>query len=380
MNNEINFELAEKNYKKDLLENINFFRNIAAEIDENPSNILNYSNHEAVSRLCFDRSSTCYTRTKILEAFSYGDAGVLLACPGPSLSGLMLRELGNEAQKEYFFNYVEKNKCTTFLALTEPNKGSDAGHLESYLYKNSEKNYLLSGEKWLVGHGADAPIGVLVARTSKGPLGITAILLTPEMLAKDKVYRHHLETIGLRGARLSRLFFEKLMIDKNCFLGLHLNPMQRGMMAVMKTFNRMRPGVAAFAIGQAQAIIDYVITYRNKLSRFEKIKLRDLNNKISIARLILYDACRKVDKYPYENVFASIVKIKATQIAEENIFNALDFFGKNAIFEHPLLLKWYRDVFGFEYMEGTSHMQLQNIFYGFKNNKLEIKNKVLNGL
>lgn len=362
MDKHINFKLALKNYNSSLLEKINFLRSIALDIDDDPEFMMGYANNDVIKNLCQDRDSTCYTRTKLLEAFSYGDAGVLLACPGPSLSGLMLRELGNQVQQEYFFNFIEKNKATSFLAVTEPNKGSDAGQMQTYLKKPTEETYILNGEKWLVGHGADAPIGVLIARIAKGPLGIIAILLTPELLSRQEVYRHHLETVGLRGARLSRLIFNNLIINKRYLLGMHLSPMQRGMMAVMKTFNRMRPGVAAFAIGHAQAVIDYIFTYRTQLLRNEKIILQTLNNEISIARTILYDICKKVDANPNENAFASIAKVKATKIAEKCSFHAIKMFGKDAILNHPLLIKWYRDAFGYEYMEGTSHMQFKNIY------------------
>ena len=84
----------------------------------------------------------------------------------------MLRELGNDTQKQFYFNYVENNKSATFLPVTEPNKGSDTGQIQTRLKKINENIYEIYGQKWLVGHGADAPIGVLIARTSLGrPVG-----------------------------------------------------------------------------------------------------------------------------------------------------------------------------------------------------------------
>lgn len=365
----IDYELATKHYPDNLLNTMQYFRDIALEIDKNPAKIKKHLSCPGIQNLCFDRDSDCLSRTKLLEALSYGDAGVLLACPGPSLSGLMLRELGNDIQKEYFFNYVEKNNATTFLAVTEPGKGSDAGQMQTQLKKIDENHYEIYGEKWLVGHGADAEIGTLVARTSTGPLGITAVLLTPDILKSvgPTLYKEHLDVVGLRGARLSRFVFNGLKIPRANILGHHLSPIKRGMMAVMKTFNRMRPGVAAFALGHAQATIDYV--KRNlSLTADNVSQIELLDAEILATRLMLYQAAIRVDQDSEESAYASVAKVKATAVAEKVVNFAMKQFGAKYL-EHPLLMKWQRDVYGYEYMEGTSHIQLKHVCQGYMNHK-----------
>jgi len=371
---DINPTLALKHYPKDLLEPIQIFREIALEIDKAPEAIAKYIQHKSIQSLCFDRDSTCLSRTKLLEALSYGDSGVLLGCPGPSLSGLMLRELGSNEQKAYFFNFVETNYCATFLAVTEPDKGSDAGQMQTQIKKLDEDNYEIYGQKWLVGHGADAPIGVLVARTSSGPLGITAVLLTPEVMdsAGETLHREHLDVIGLHGARLSRFVFNGLKIHRKNILGYHLNPIKRGMMAVMKTFNRMRPGVASFALGHSQAVVDYART-NLVLTSEQKNHLDSLNAEIMATRLLLYKAAKRVDQNAVESAYASVAKAKSTLIAEKATHAVIDLFGVNYLL-HPLLMKWQRDTYGFEYMEGTSHIQLKHVYQGFINHKFDHEN------
>ncbi|NNM59324.1 MAG: hypothetical protein HKM04_05865 [Legionellales bacterium] len=243
--------------------------------------------------------------------------------------------------------------------------------MQTLITKGDDRHYFIHGEKWLVGHGADAPIGVLVARTSTGPLGITAILLTPENLTNNSIdlYRHHLNTSGLKGARLSRLVFNNLRIKEENILGYHLSPIKRGMMAVMKTFNRMRPGVAAFAVGHAQAVLDYTATHL-KLSMEQKNQLQKINTEVMSARLMLYQAATMVDKDPIENAYASVAKVKATYIAEKAMEFSMETFGPEYLL-HPLLTKWQHDVYGYEYMEGTTHIQLKNIYQGYVNNKFQ---------
>ncbi|OGO92646.1 MAG: hypothetical protein A3F10_00345 [Coxiella sp. RIFCSPHIGHO2_12_FULL_42_15] len=358
--------LIQQHYSLDFFESIQYFRKIALEIDRNPASITNHLNFLRIKQLCHDRNSTCLERVQRIEALSYGDSGVVLACPGPSLSGLLLRELGSEEQKERFFQFIESHAVTTFLAVSEPNKGSDAGQMETTLKSQGAHTYVLQGEKWLVGHGADAPIGVVVARRSTGPLGIIAILITPEEMSASTVHleRTHLKMFGLCGARLSHLKFNDFSIPKENILGAHLKSTERGMMAVMKTFNRMRPVVAALALGQAQAIIDYLQTnfYFNK-TKFKFLQI--LNSEILSTRRFLYHAAKCIDQDPMNSFPASAAKSKSTALVEKILSVALDFVDVEWV-EHPFLLKWHRDVYGYEYMEGTSHIQLKQVYQSYR--------------
>ena len=285
----------------------------------------------------------------------------------------MLRELGNDEQKDRFFDYIELNKALSFLAVSEPGKGSDAANMETQLIKQIDGNYLLNGEKWLVGHGADANIGVVIARTTKGPLGITAVLLTPELLEKydntNCLERYHLDVLGLHGARVSYLKFNNMPIPKENRLGQHLKPMQSGMMAVMKTFNQMRPSVGAFALGSAQAIIDYLLTHYNKATNHQQIVLAKLNAEIKSARNLLHGAAKSIDQDSTISSYASVAKAKATAVVEKAMATAIEFLGTSLWFDHPLLAKWQRDIYGYEYMEGTTNIQHKNIYQGFVNGR-----------
>jgi len=367
MRTHMNLTTALARYGKDLMEDVELFRRIAFAIDKEPRSIIDYYNNPAISRLLGDRNSLCIERTQKLEALAYGDAGVMLACPGPSLSGLILREIGTPEQNDLFFNYIISHKAHTFLAVTEPNKGSDAGRMQAVLTQDAENpnRVWLNGEKWLVGNGAIASIGIVIARTSPGPLGIAAVMITPDELSQPGLYRTTLPLLGLRGAQLSYLAFNNFPVKKANILGRHLSPMNRGMMALIKTFNRMRPCVGALALGTAQAILDYIDLNCPRLTKSYAYHYARLATLIHVTRQLLHKAAIAVDKNPFESSLISLAKMKATQTAETLATEAFGFFGAGAFFEHPWLTKWYRDVFGFEYMEGTTNMQKKNIAQGY---------------
>jgi alkylation response protein AidB-like acyl-CoA dehydrogenase len=344
-----------------------FFRKIALEIENNPESIMQYKSHPAIQELVMDQTSTCLERVQRLEALCYGDAGVMLACPGPSLSGLIIREIGDEEQKQYFFDFVQSTSARTLFALTEPDFGSEAGHIQSRIKPKTVDTFELSCKKCLFGNGAAASIGVVLVKASEGPLGMRAILLTPDHLNEvNKITRKKLNCFALIGAQLSYLECENLEIDSKNILGMHLNPLRSGMMAIITTFNQMRPGVAAIALGHAQAVWDYLYSHANNRKRLQQIEMDGLLSQLKSIRQYLHQTANQVDKSPRVQVYSSMAKQMATLIAEKISQTAIKYFGLSLFIDHPILAKWIRDVYAYEYMEGTTYVQLQNIFNHYK--------------
>ena len=365
---EIRYGLEQAEYAK-------FFRYLALEVDVNPDTILDYCNHPVIRFLLNDVKSTTYERTCYLEALSYGDPGVMLSCPGPSLSGLMIRELGTDTQIESFYNFLQKNSARTFFALTEPTTGSDANNLQCKLspIKDRPGQYYLNGEKCLFGNGAVGKIGIVLARTHSGPLGIRAVLITPEMLDpnKDWIVRENLPMTGLRGAQIAYMRFNNCPVNADNLLGEHSRPMQRGMMAVIKTFNRLRTGVGALAIGQAQAVLDFTYEIKTSWNSAESKNYCNLYYQIDGVRHLLRDSAKTIDQNPFDSYSVSLSKVQATKIAEQVITSCISMLDPTVMLENQWIAKCYRDCFAWEYMEGTKNMQFFNIFQRYKNSFYE---------
>lgn len=348
-----------------------FFRRIALEVDESPDAILGYRYSAIMKQNMTMTYRNPVERVRFYEAAGYGDASVCLSCPGPSLSGMMLKELGTQEQSDQFHRYVTQHHARTFLAVTEPGCGSNLSNLKSRIQKNSA-GYSLNSEKWLVGQGATGSVGVLIAKLSEHPLGLCAILISPQVLASQKnqpdsyIERTTLPMVGLRGARLGRLKFKNIAIADDAVLGGQLSVIERGMMALIKTFNCMRPCIGALAIGTAQALIDYSYYVKTKFSAAEKRALLSLTLHVSIARQFIYFAAQQYLQDPYETEHSSLAKIKATQLVESVANTVRSILGREALIEHPLIAKWHRDSYGFEYMEGTQAMQKINVYSAYQ--------------
>lgn len=339
------------------------FREIAFEIDADPNAIMNYKNLPAIDFILSDRSSTTLDRTKYLEAFSYGDPGVVLACPGPSLSGLMLRELGLPAQIDSFYTTLKEKRMRTFFALTEPNKGSDANHIETRLIKKNkaDSHYFLNGVKSFFGNGAVADMGIVLAKVTDGPLGIRAAWITPEIIESCLIEKETLPMFSLRGAQIALMKFNDTKIPESQILGNHLSACQNGLLGITKVFNKLRTGVGALAVGQAQATYDMTFNINRKKIPTLKSTFSDLNLLLSSSRQMLHEAAIKVDINSLDGQPVSLAKANATKTAEIVIEQCIDLCGLDDLLENPWLLKAYRDVFCWEYMEGSTDIQKKHI-------------------
>ncbi|MFC8453504.1 acyl-CoA dehydrogenase family protein [Kitasatospora sp. NPDC057223] len=306
-----------------------------------------------VGRFAFSAGSSLETLVWMLE-LAHGDAGMVLAAPGPNLAGLLVDQLGDEQQQEYFYRAVADRGAWTFFAVTEPDRGSDAGAMESKLERAAPERgdpelHLLHGTKKYIGNGARGALGVVFARTGSGPLSIRAALVdaaAPGFAAQE------LDMVGLRGAALGEIRFTGVPVPQERLLARHLPPTRRGLWGAVRVFNTVRPQVAALAVGTGLAFVDLVRAGRPHAPGLEAVAGR-----LEACRQLVYQAGAALDLDRDDGRLSSAAKIAAVAAAREAGRWAVRSLGPAALAEQPLLEKWTRDMGAFEFMEGTSDIQ-----------------------
>ncbi|RQS70482.1 acyl-CoA dehydrogenase [Burkholderia sp. Bp8963] len=354
--NDISHTSWKRLYPAELYELADWLRHLGPAIDRDPQAMLSHLDHPLIRLLCDRRPITAAQRVRMFEALSYGDPGALLSAPGTGLPGVIVRELGSPAQQDIFFDHVELGRSRTFLAVTEPGKGSDAGAMTASLDHDGR----LHGEKWLVGHAATGSVGVLMVRTGPGPLSLGAVLLTPDDLHEGPTLRREsLRTVGLRGAVLGYMAFDGHQLNAQALLGTHLHPLQRGMMALIRTFSRFRPTVAALALGHAQAMVDFArkhVAPRGVAGS----QLDFWCAQLAATRRLVHLAADEVDRDSDAAWHVPLCKVTATQLCERIADQVPALLGTAALLDHPWLEKAVRDARAFEFMEGTANVHLDN--------------------
>lgn len=296
---------------------------------------------------------SCLDEAVCVVELAAGDAGVLLAGPGPGLSGVLVDNLADQAQRERFYRAVADGTTWTFFAVTEPGRGSDAGAMDTELRRDGVDVYRLHGAKRYIGNGARGRLGVVFGRTGPGPLSIRAALLE---VPAEGFAAIALDMVGLRGAGISELRFDGVAVPEQSLLGGRLPVTRRGLWGAMRVFHQMRAQVAALAIGTGIALVDLVAAERPGAPRLDEFA-----DRLRSGRHLVYAAAAALDVDPDDGHRASAAKASATALGREISRWAIGALDPAALVEQPLLEKWARDVMAFEFMEGTTNIQRRHL-------------------
>ncbi|MCB7135524.1 acyl-CoA dehydrogenase family protein [Cellulosimicrobium marinum] len=305
---------------------------------------------------------TCVERVVVAETLARGDASVVVGAPGPSMSGIVVDDLADDEQRDRFYRRVAQPRTWTFFGLTEPARGSDAAALETQVATSDDGGSVLRGHKRYVGNVARASLGVVFARHRPGPLGVGVHLVTTDRPGFDA---RPLVTTGMRAVQLGEVVLDDVALHPDDMLGRHLSPSRRGLIGAVRTFNRLRPVVAALGVGVTQAALDYVRAERRTLRADERERLETYAERLHAVRALVLRAAAEADVDPADGTLPAAAKTAALDLAEEVTHAAPTFLGPGSRWEHPYLDKLVRDVPGLEMMEGTRTVQRLTLAQGW---------------
>lgn len=297
-----------------------------------------------------------HLRLALIEYLSRFDASCLMALPGPSLCTGVFLTLGTEAQIEKFF--VRFSSPTVpqwaFLAVTEPEVGSDATGSQARLSRCAKCQYL-NATKTLIGSVQRASAGLVLARVeSTQGLCLVIVELNGH---RENITVEALASLGLAGAGLCRVVIRELPIADDQLIGAERKSLRDGLPALLRVFDRHRPMVGAMALGTARGLI-------SALERAGVSPHTLTNFKLEHAALCrrMHDLALRYEGSQLRGDEASLFKMHATRLAERVARSIPTFIPSADFVSSPLLRKKYRDAFAFEYMEGTTNMQLLNAY------------------
>lgn len=289
-----------------------------------------------------------------------GVASIYLSSPN-SLMGTPFLISGTEEQKQkYLVPMINGEKLFSF-GLTEPGAGSDAGAIQTTAVQDGDY-YVLNGRKTFITAAPIADYVVVFAKTdmSKGTKGITTFVVDTKLpgVSMGKPERK----MGMIGCPTSDVILENVRVHKSEILG-NIN---EGFTTAMKTLDVGRIGVAAQAIGIAQAAMDEAVKYAKERKQFKRaiadfqaiqFMLADMETKLSAARLLVYNAAYKKDLGLDASKDASMAKYFAAESAQEIVSKALQIHGGYGYTKEYTIERLYRDVRVISIYEGTSQVQ-----------------------
>ncbi|CAK9825813.1 Short-chain specific acyl-CoA dehydrogenase, mitochondrial [Anthophora retusa] len=297
-----------------------------------------------------------------LEEISRGcaSAGVIMSVNNSLYLG-PIEKFGNDNQKSVYITPFTNGTKIGCFALSEPGNGSDAG-AASTTAKMNGTNYIINGTKSWITNAYESNAIILFATTdkSKKHKGISAFIIDKPIEGLSLGKKE--DKLGIRGSSTCSLIFEDCKLPKENMLG------QPGMgfKIAMMTLDAGRIGIAAQALGIAQASVDCAIEYAAKRQAFGSpiIKLHAIQQKIADmvlklegSRLLTWRAAvLKDNNKPYTKE-AAMAKLSASETATFCAHQCIQILGGMGYVTDMPAERHYRDARITEIYEGTSEIQ-----------------------
>ena len=268
---------------------------------------------------------------------------------------------GTEEQKQAYVPKLAKGEYLGAFCLTESEAGSDAGNIKTKAIQNGD-HYILNGSKLFITNGGVADVYVVFAVTNSKlkTRGITAFIVeknTPGLIfGKDE------HKMGLHGSRTLQLNFENMKVPIKNRLGKE----GEGFKIALANLEFGRIGIAAQALGLAEAALEEAVTYARTRRQFGKtiaeqqgvgFKLADMATSTEVAKLLVYRAAFLKQKGNSCAKEASIAKLFSSKTAMEVATEAVQIFGGYGYTEDYPVERFFRDAKITEIYEGTSEIQ-----------------------
>ena len=285
------------------------------------------------------------------------EAETALALQG--LGSYPVLQSGSDEQVRRWLPAVASGAAVAAFALSEPGAGSDAAALE--LAAEPDGNgWRLTGTKTWISNAPEADFYTVFARTTPGERarGVSAFLVPAE---RPGLSGEHLDMVSPHP--IGTLTFDGVPVHREELLG----EAGRGFVVAMRTLDKFRPSVGAFAVGMAQAALEAACEYAASRTAFGgPLKdqqavahlLAEMATRTEAARLLVYSAAAAIDRGATGIAGRSaMAKLFATETAQFVVDAAVQIHGARALQRGHPLEHLYREVRAPRIYEGASEIQ-----------------------
>ncbi|MDP9304379.1 MAG: acyl-CoA dehydrogenase family protein [Actinomycetota bacterium] len=297
----------------------------------------------------------------VLEELSRADAGVgVTVAVHTSAATLPILAYGTDEQKSRFVPPLARGEQLGAFALTEAEAGSDAGAVRTRAEAAAD-GWTITGAKQWITNGRHAGKFILFARTDPevaGARGVSAFILDAEHV---RVTRDE-EKLGLNSSVTSDIVVEGAQVGRDRLL----HEQNRGFRVAMGTLDGGRIGIAAQALGIAQAGYEVARQYAaerrafgHRIADFQAIqhKLANMSMEIDAARLLVYRAAWLKEHGRRHTEEGAKAKLFASEMARRQTAEAIQILGGYGYTKEFPVERYYRDAKITEIYEGTSEIQ-----------------------
>ena len=277
-----------------------------------------------------------------------------------TMSCFPLARFGTDGQRDQWLPALLAGDLLGAYALSEPQAGSDAAALSARAVRDGD-DYVVTGTKAWITHAGHADFYTVMVRTSDdGGRGVTCLLMdagTPGL-----GFGAPERKMGLTGSPTAQLLLEQARVPVDRRLGVE----GQGLKIALEALDSGRLGIAACAVGLAQAALDEAVRYAKQRIQFGRpiidfqgleFLLADMAAGVESARATYLEAARRRDRgLPFRRQ-ASIAKLVATDMAMQVTTDAVQVLGGAGYTRDFPVERYMREAKVPQIFEGTNQIQ-----------------------
>ncbi|WP_217208557.1 acyl-CoA dehydrogenase family protein [Streptomyces sp. AC550_RSS872] len=244
--------------------------------------------------------------------------------------------------------------------LSEPASGSDAASLRTKAVRDGD-DWVITGTKAWITHGGIADFYTVMARTGEeGPRGITAFLVPGDAEGVSAAAPE--KKMGMKGSPTAQVHFDGVRVGDDRRIG----DVGQGFAIALSALDSGRLGIAACAIGVAQAALDEAVAYATERRQFGKpiadfqglrFMLADMATQIEAGRALYLTAARLRDAGRPFAKQAAMAKLHCTDTAMKATTDAVQILGGYGYTADFPAERYMREAKVLQIVEGTNQIQ-----------------------
>jgi len=296
----------------------------------------------------------------LIEELAHAYLGLAVGLSVHTLCAFAVDAFGSAEQKKEVLSRLTAGEWYGAYSLSEPASGSDAAALTTKAARR-DGGYELSGSKVFCTRGAEADVVLVMARTGgPGPKGVSAFLLEQATVGFFGSKKE--DKMGWRSSPTWQLVLDHAVVGEARRLGEEGD----GFKIALAALDSGRLGMAACAVGLAQAAFDAALEFTKEREQFGRpvadnqgirFMLADMATGIEAGRALYRHAARMRDARLDFSLQAAEAKLFCTDMAMRVTTDAVQLHGGYGyVTEYPVE-RFMRDAKGLQIVEGTNQIQ-----------------------
>jgi alkylation response protein AidB-like acyl-CoA dehydrogenase len=272
----------------------------------------------------------------------------------------MVDRFGEEDMRQTWLPRFCSMEVLASYCLTEPGSGSDAASLKTRAVR-SGGDYVLNGSKQFISGAGASDVYVVMARTGgEGAKGVSAFLV--EKSDRGLSFGANEKKMGWNAQPTRQVMFEDVRIPADRRIGAEGD----GFRFAMAGLDGGRLNIAACSLGGMQEALDRALAYVRERRQFgqaiadfqaTQFKLADMETETQAARMMLYQAARKLDaKAPDATRWCAMAKRFVTDTGFKVANDALQLHGGYGYLADYGVERIVRDLRVHQILEGTNEV------------------------